>query len=665
MLGDQRLLLLLDNFEQVVEAAPLVADLVATCSKLAVLVTSRTRLRLSGEREVPVPPLAVPAAGAVEELAGFAAVRLFVERAQGIRPDFALSETNAGKVATICRRLDGLPLAIELAAARVAHLPPDALLVRLEAGLGLLSGGPRDAPTRLRTMRDAIAWSYDLLSPGDQALFRRMAVFVGGFTLEAAAAVGEAMGEPHGDPFDGIASLLDASLLRQEAGPGGEPRYQMLETVRGYGLEQLAASGDDAAARAAHAAFFLALAERAAPDWFRNTAPASLDRLAADHDNLRATFEHLCRAETAEACLRLVGVCGWYWFARGHIREGRALVERALALPTPGPSAARSGALHRAGVLAMAMGDLATVAERVREGLRVWEAVGDPRGRAAALHMLGLVEERQSHWDAATALFQQELAIWRELGDRHRIGLDLRLLGLVAYGQGQLARARALVEEAAALFRQIDNRLWVAATDWDLGLFATAEGRFPEAARHCRASLLGYAEAGDQSYLHQPLIGLAAMAVEAGRPEAAGQLLGAVDARLQRTGAVLTLLDRPAYERAEAGARAALGAAGFAAAHAAGRDLDQDALLAEADRIVAAVEAARRDGGASPAPHGLTPREREVVQLLAAGRTNREIADALFVGHSTAVTHVRHILAKLGLDSRTAVAAWAVRHGLA
>ena len=256
VLRDKRLLLVLDNFEQVIEAAPLVADLLGACPDVTMLVTSRVRLRLSGEREVPVAPLGLAALDrhrSVADVATSDAVRLFVARAEAVQPDFALTPDNAVAVAEICRRLDGLPLAIELAAARVKVLPPAALLARLDHRLPLLTGGGRDLPERQQTMRAAIAWSHDLLTPEEQVLFRRLAVFAGGFTLEAAEAVASGSGEPGIDPFEGVASLLDKSLLRQEAGPGGEPRFVMLETVREFALEQLVASGEEGAIRERHA----------------------------------------------------------------------------------------------------------------------------------------------------------------------------------------------------------------------------------------------------------------------------------------------------------------------------------------------------------------------------------------------------------------------------
>ncbi|MFL5882103.1 MAG: LuxR C-terminal-related transcriptional regulator, partial [Actinomycetota bacterium] len=647
----RKLLLVLDNLEQVLDAAPRLAHLLAACPPLTVLTTSRAVLRVSGEHDVPVPSLALPAAGrrlALDELARTEAVALFVARARAADPGFALTEANAASVAAICERLDGLPLAIELAAARVPVLPSEALLARLDDRLRLLTGGPHDQPPRLRSMRDAVAWSHDLLTAEEQTLFRRLAVFVGGLTLEAAEAV---CGEPGLDVLDGVTALVGQSLLRRLDGPTGEPRYAMLETVREFGLEMLEANGEAEDAGRRHAAFYLGLAERLAPVHVGPHPVAWLDRLAADHDNLRTAFDRLGRAEQAEACLRLAAACGWYWYRRGYIREGRTRLDRGLALAGPEPTAAKGRALRWAAELALWGGDLPAAAALGREGLAVWDAVGDRRGRVLALHVLALVEQHQGRWDAAAVLFEEELVYWREVGEPGAVGMVLMFLGMVAYGQGDPARARALVDEAAELFRAAGDRTWLAATDAYLGLFAADEGRLPEAAGRYQACLRGYAATGDASFIYTPLPGLAALAVEVRLPEAAARLLGAADAQLERTGAGLPPFRRPAYERAGAGARAALGEAGFAAAHAAGRDLGVEDWFAEADRIVAAVEAAERP--ARPPDNGaqmdLTAREIEVLRLVTAGHSNQDIADALYISLPTVKVHITHIFAKLGV----------------
>ena len=365
----KRQLVVLDNCEQVLDAAPDVAALLAACSKLAILATSREPLHVRAEREFLVPPLPLPAADRllpIEELARISAIALFVERATASQPDFALTADNASAVAAICRRLDGLPLAIELAAARVKVLPPAALLARLEKRLPLLTGGGRDLPARQRTMRDAIAWSYDLLAPGEQVLFRRLAVFAGGFTLTAA----EAMEDPDGEPgaFDGVAALLEHSLLRQTPSIGDEPRYLMLETVREFGLERLAAEGEEDEARQRHARHYLRLSDELSHSaWGVLHSQSRLARMATELDNVRLALAWCDEHHEIHALLRMSSVFWMLWHARGLYREGLALVERALARSSRNASVARIKALNGAGVMAVFHGDYARAATLIDE----------------------------------------------------------------------------------------------------------------------------------------------------------------------------------------------------------------------------------------------------------------------------------------------------------
>jgi predicted ATPase len=327
-LRDKALLLVLDNFESVATAAPVVAELLAACPRLKALVTSRAVLRVSGEHDFLVPPLPLPDLARMpplEQAAQFEAVQLFVQRAMAAKADFALTETSAVAVTSICRRLDGLPLAIELAAARVGFLPPAALLARLERRLPLLTGGPRDQPVRLQTMRNAISWSYDLLDANEQRLFRRLSVFNAAFTLEAAEAVAASGHDLTLDALEGMASLLDKSLLHQQVGqPNGEPLFTMLETVREYGLEQLEAHDEVQATRGRHAAYYLALAEEVEPRRRAREQGASLARLRAEHDNLRAALAWAVEAtEPGGTGGRLVAALQWFWRLRGEFSEGR------------------------------------------------------------------------------------------------------------------------------------------------------------------------------------------------------------------------------------------------------------------------------------------------------------------------------------------------------
>ena len=597
-LRDRHVLLVLDNFEHVVAAAPLLPALLAACPKLQVLVTSRMRLRVSSEHEYAVSPLQlVEPDGHVtlEAVRAADAVRLFVERAQALQGEFVLTAENAAAVSQICTRLDGLPLAIELAAAWVKVLSPQELLARLERRLPLLTGGSRDLPARQQTMRDTIAWSHDLLSPEEQVLFRCLAIFAGGCTLEAAEAIAATPGGPDNEVLHGVASLVDKSLLQRYEGSHGEARFSMLETVREFGLEQLGESGELDDVSRLHASYFLAFAEQREPAALSTTPLAELDRFAADHDNLGAACDRLCDGSTIEEGLRLAAACAPYWYARGHLREGATRLHNALATAVSPPSAARGHVLNWAAIFAITMGDIEASSTFSQEALAVWNVVGDPRGRAAALYNLAEVEEHDLHWDEAADLFDQAVAICRDLDQPYDLGRALMLRGGVAYAQGDIDRARMIEEEAAALFRQVGALRWIGQTEWLLGLFAASQRRFPEAARYYHKSLRTLIDAADVVWLFKPLAGLAAVAVENGDAEVAARLLGAVDEMLLSTGGHLYPLHRPMYELADTAARAALGPERFTALHDAGRRLTLEELLAEADAIVTMAEEAAQE----------------------------------------------------------------------
>jgi predicted ATPase/DNA-binding XRE family transcriptional regulator len=366
-LGDRRLLLVLDNFEHLLGAAPEVADLLAACPSLQILATSRAPLRLRGEQEYPVEPLPVPDLArvpAVEDVSGVPSVRLLVERAGEASPGFGLTQHNAAAVATICRRLDGLPLALELVAPRLKLLPPTALLARLDEALPLLSGGPRDLPERQRTMRDTVGWSHELLPAGRQALFRRLSVFAGGFELPAAEAVGG------GSAFEGLSALLENSLVRPDAGPsdGAEPRFTMLETVRAYALERLQESGEGDEIRGRHAAYYLGLAERATPELEGGGQASWLERLEREHDNLRAALGWLLGHDEPDRAARLAAATWLFWVVRGHAGEGQMWLERALASGglTGDDRAKTLGAIS---LLLLAKGEIGRMSDVVEEAI--------------------------------------------------------------------------------------------------------------------------------------------------------------------------------------------------------------------------------------------------------------------------------------------------------
>jgi predicted ATPase/class 3 adenylate cyclase len=455
-LADRHLLLVLDNFEQVLHAAPLVADLLAACPKLAALVTSRAVLHLRGERELAVPPLACPDPDdghAVENLSRYAAVALFVQRATAETRTFSVTDENASAVAEICRRVDGLPLGIELAAVRVRLLTPQALLARMERRLPILTGGPRDLPERQRTLGDTIAWSYDLLDEGEQRLFRRLSVFEGGCTLEAAETVCSA-DEDLGIPIlDSLAALITQSLVLRLEGPDGEPRFTMLETIREYGLRRLDESGEAVDIRRRHAEYFLRLsmpsdAARRGPEqatWLR--------RLEREHDNLRVMLAWSVEAQDEPDVLARIARAFWrFWWMRGHLSEARRWLERALARATEPP--ARIEVLQIAGRLAFFQDEYPRANALLTEAIAMSRASGDQGSLASGLETLSYVTRLAGDYERAAELCDESLALTRQLGNGVRIGYSLHACALVAYGQGDVGRAAEAWEEALRLHRE-------------------------------------------------------------------------------------------------------------------------------------------------------------------------------------------------------------------
>ena len=419
-LRPRQLLLLLDNFEHVVDASPLVSDLLSSSPEIRVLVTSRAPLHLSGEYELPVPPLALPSSEGtlrLDDALASEAVRLFVDRARAVQNHFEVTEENVEAIVAICRRLDGLPLAIELAASRVRLLPPKAILARLDSRLTLLTGGGRDLPERQQTLRGAIAWSHDLLEPAQQTLFRRLAVFAGGWTIDAAEAVAGFGADPPLPVFDGLDALHDTSLIRAQEGIGADaradPRFAMLQTIQEFASEQLATSGELGQAKEAHASWFLELALSAEPHLPGPSAVSWLDRLESEHDNLRGALDWLRTQGDAERAVTLAAALWRFWWLRGHIAEGRFELETALAVTSPMASAARNSALDGAGVLAETQGDYDRAEALHREALTISRDRGDRTGIARALGNLGVVAFDRGEDDQATALLEESLALAR------------------------------------------------------------------------------------------------------------------------------------------------------------------------------------------------------------------------------------------------------------
>jgi predicted ATPase/class 3 adenylate cyclase len=578
-LAERRMLLLVDNFEQVLEASSLVGQLLSSCPELKVLATSRTPLRLYGEHEYPVPPLALPDPGrlpSVERLTQYEAVRLFVERAKAAKTDFSITDESAPAVAEICVRLDGLPLAIELAAARIRLLTVQAMLARLGNRLRLLTGGARDLPERQQTLRSTIEWSYGLLEEGEKVLFARLSVFAGGRTLEAIEAICDAGGDLPVDVLDGLASLVDESLLKQEEGVGGEPRFVMLETIHEFAREKLQESGDAEVLRRLHAEYFLALAEEAEPAVEGEQQPAWLDRLEEEHDNIRAALSwSLGQGQDAELALRMGAALGEFWYLRGHFSEARRWLEEALANSSPAPTAARARSLQRVSWLAFLQGDLDRAEEASEEGLglegvellrtgggdsiaadlrrmlgmvvgtrgeleretelveeslKLSREAGNIRGMGLSLFILGGAWRPRGELERATQLLEEALTMFRETGDQALIASVLTHLGFTFLFRGDLERAKAASEEAAAMLRKQKHKAYLADALNTLGWVALLRGDSERAIALYAEGMQAQREIGAKVTAPGNLLGLACVAAARGEVERAARLFGASEA---------------------------------------------------------------------------------------------------------------------------------------
>lgn len=655
-LREARLLLVLDNFEQVLAAGPEIADLLSACPRLAALVTSRSLLRVAGEQTIPVPPLAVPASGAgtARQEDQTEAVQLFAERARAVLPGFALDEATSPIAAEICRRLEGVPLAIELAAARVNHLSIEALQTRLERRLQLLTGRGTNQP-RQRTMRDTIAWSYDLLPPPEQVLFRQLAVFTGGFTLNAAEAVcADAAAD---SMLDALTALVDKSLLLHEPGGSGGPRYRMLETIREYAAEQLAAGDEDVAIRQRHADYYLSLAEAAQADLMRGTDRPRLDRLEADYHNFMAALAWLADREQWEACLRLAAALGPFWDYRGHLTEGRAWLGRALDPAKTGdvPPALRAQATYELGVLALYQGDYDLAEQQLTAARTAWHTLGHRSGLAWALMFLGGVAEYRGDDEAAWPQYEEARALFVDAGDAVGTAVAINNLADTAYRRGDYAEADALARAALVVSREAALPIQIAMVLITVTETASALGDEARAIAALRECLTVARDLGYHFGIADVLAGVASVAVAAGSPLRAARMLGAANAFTGRIGAP-RLTHQALYQRALDATTAALDATTFATAWTAGAALTFDEALDEARDIL--------DMTKVPSSALLTSRQLEVLRLLVAGQTDREIADALFIGTRTVESHVAQIFAKLGVHTRAAAVAAALAAGL-
>jgi predicted ATPase/serine/threonine protein kinase len=604
----QPTLLLLDNFEHLVSAAPVIAQLLTTGPKLKAVITSQSPLHVYGEHEFPVPPLALPdpkSLPPLEILSRLPAVALFVERAQAVKREFALTRENAAAVAAICARLDGLPLAIELAAARIKMLSPSAMLARLESRLNLLTGGARDLPTRQQTLRSTVDWSYGLLNTAEQTLFRRLSVFTGGCTLEGVEAVCDTKGDLGLDVLDGMASMVDKSLAQQVGQVDAETRFLILSTLREYALERLAESNDEAATRRAHAAYYLVLAEEGSQDAAFQTE--WLDRFEVEHDNFRLALDYLIKTGDAEWGLRMGAALFRFWEMREHLTEGRDVMAKLLSLEgTATRPKLRARLLFAAAVLAGEQGDYSSARQLFEDSLEACLELNDNRGVAVALNALAVNARDRSDFANASLLFERCVAIWKDLGDSADMARALSNLANVAKLQGEYSRAfslydecltifrnageiagaawtlnykadvarekadfdaaRSFCEQSLAEFRQLRDGWGIATALSDLATLSCDQENNVEARRLYGESIRMFQELGHKRGIARALECLAASAAAQSNAVHSLHLAGAAAALRQRLGAPLTPAEAPRLEKALEFARRALGnAAGLSA----------------------------------------------------------------------------------------------------
>ena len=746
-LGQSQMLLVLDNFEHIVQAAPSVVHLLQACPGLKIFITSRMPLHVTGEQRYAVRPLDLPPAtqASVDEIAGADAVALFLQRARAIRPDLELTEQNAATIAEICRTLDGLPLALELAAARVSLLSPAALLARLNDRLHLLSGRQQDMPERLQTLRMAVDWSYDLLVPIEQQVFCRAAVFTGSTTLWSLERITADLGLSSGALLDMLERLVDHCLMTRLDGTGAVPRFAMLETLRAYGVEQLRQQGTEETTRRAHAHVMRSLAAEAAAGLNGSEQSLWLEQLDAEQDSLRAAMEWSLRVNDIETALWIAGDLWNYWSTRGQNSEGRIWLNRALAAGKGASGACRANALIAAGHLAEDQRDLPAAQAYFAEACAVASSLDDRRSIARATVGLGLVAQDHGDFDDAIANFEQAAALARHVDDPRLLGVALGNLGAIAYYQidfrnaearwqecrailrslgdlkgealitgnlgslavmqGNMIDGERLLSEALALQRRFGDIIRIATALVNLGdiryeqgddaeagalfdeavmLFRQVEDSHSEALAQVRVAKLAHRrhdtlhaihlmatairtlnERGDQHGYLEAIEELAQVVAEGDDPATAVELIAAASATRDRLNAPRHELSARVIDPLLASLQQRIGRKAYSAAWASGEAQSTAETLALINDLVRRRQPTRISAPPTAPSHPhLTEREFDVLRLVAAGCSNRQIADALFISPRTASTHVEHILAKLGVNTRSAAVAVAMREGM-
>jgi predicted ATPase/DNA-binding CsgD family transcriptional regulator len=664
-LRSKKVLLVLDNSEHLIEAcAELSEVLLRACPKLRVLATSREALGITGEVARLVPSLSLPDLRhlpAVESLPRYESTRLLLERSMAVQPTFALTEQNAGAVAQICYRLDGIPLAIELAAARTKVLSVEQIADRLDDTFGLLSAGGRTAVPRHRTLHATMDWSHELLPEEERALFRCLSAFAGGFTLEAVESVCAGEDLVGYELLELLSHLVDKSLVmvREES---GEARYRLLETVRQYGREKLSEAGEEGRGREQHAGYYLALAEGAEPELKGEGQVAWLERFEREHDNLRGALRWLLERGVAKKAARLGWALWLFWWIRGHFAEGRRSMEHALSAEggTAMPASARAIALYVEGTMACGQGEHRSAEVLLEESAALHRELGDRRGVACALGSAAVVAITQERYERGIAYSEEATDLFLEVGDKWGAAPMLGCSAVGLLNRGDHRRARSLAERGLALCRETGDKHGTSIALLTLAGVAQAERDYERARDLFEEGLTVSAELGNEADIVHCLEGLASVAGAEGRIVRAARLWGAEEALLEEIEAVYTYVPDRSRHKNQVAARSQIDEASWKAAWAEGRTMTSE----QAIEYALEQEAAPEPAAPEAYPAGLSAREAEVLRLVATGLSNAEVAKELFLSSRTVDWHLSSIYRKLGIHSRAEATRFASDHGL-
>jgi predicted ATPase/DNA-binding CsgD family transcriptional regulator len=664
VLAERALLLVLDNFEQVMPAVTLVAQLLTTCPRLSLLATSREPLHLRAEHVLPVRPLPVPTSDATDlrALASNPAVALFLDRGRACRPSFDLTSDNKREVVEICAQLDGLPLAIELAAAQVGVLSPRVILQRLLARAPFVLSGVADLPARHRTLRAAVASSYELLEPEAQSVFRWCGVFAGGFTAGAAARVLFER-EPAADLLPILAELADKNLLQVSDAPDGEPVFRWLETIRSFAVDHLTLTGEIAIARRRHAEYYVTVAEAAESALVGRDLSRTLDALERDYDNFRAVFHWALDGDADDlgVGLRLAGAMYRFWLLRGHLGESRAWLDRALLTSEPQAGVVRAKALNAAGVLAGMQAEDDRAEALFNEALDLARAAGDTLRVAVIISNLGQIAQNRGDLERALRCFEESQSLYELAGDARGVAIAVGCRARLERQQGRDRAAVPMFERSVALFRELGDDRSLANSLINLGQSALTLGDLHRATSYFTECLELRQSLGNTLGIAEVLEAFAALGTAMGRPRRAARLYGAAEALRETTGAPLVETDRASQQDYVREIRRRLGVETFAGEWATGRATTPEEAIRFALRASSRPDAPDEESAAAPARSVLTRRELDVAALVARGLTNRQAAEQLLVSQRTIETHLEHIFAKLGVQTRAELAAWAAR----